>query len=475
MTAPAPAPLQAPPAAGGPGLRTSALGAATRAVRRHAATGSVLAALAWWSTRFVEGTGGREPRMLSIGLGLLLVATLLVRPWRHLPLTILALGTGLGLAALLVVLTAPTGLAGRHEASSYVFAGQLGLVVLAWATDHVRRTLLLLTLLAAGGLQFAHGWLPWWGLQDQGRLFQGTFYWHNQAGIFLAAGALVGYVVVLANRRPLVPLAWVVAPLCTAGVVYTTSRGSQLGLALGVVLLAAVSLAVPQRRGAFLRLALAAGLGWATTTLMTGPPFFREVAPAFAATAARSESFVSNGVQRLEDWRRALAIFAEWPLSGAGFYSYDSATVRVTEKRDGVTTAFAHNGFLQAASDGGLVLLVPLCLAVGAVLLVGLRALPAAVRAGDVVQPGAWIVFLVLVLHSGMDFDWTYPALLSLPALLVPLVVPPGTGADVGHAQVRAAAPRLRLVLGLVSVALLVLGAVGAWDGGLSLNVDVPA
>lgn len=430
----------------------------------------MLATLAWWSTRFVEGTGGREPRLLSIGLALLLVAALLVRPWRQLPLPTLVLGTGLGLAALVVVLTAPTGLAGRHEAASYVFAGQLGVVVLAWATDHVRRTLLLLTVLAAGGLQFAHGWLPWWGLQDQGRLFQGTFYWHNQAGIFLAAGALVGYVVVLANRRPLVPLGWVVAPLCTAGVVYTTSRGSQLALVLGLVLLAAVALGVPQRRSAGLRLVLAVGLGWAATTLMTGPPFFREQAPAFASTAARSESFVSNGVQRFEDWRRAIAIFTEWPLSGAGFYSFDSATLQVTEKRDGVSTAFAHNGFLQAAADGGLFLVVPLTLAVGTVLLLGLRAVRSSVRAGDVVQPGASIVFLVLVLHSGMDFDWTYPALLSLPALLVPLALPQVSGT----ADAATGPTRTRLTLGVVSVALLVLAAVAAWSGGLSLNVDLP-
>ena len=447
-----------------------------QSVRRHAASVSVLATLAWWATRFVEGTGGREPRVLTTGLVLLLVATVLVRPWRRLPVPALVIGTGLGLAALVVVLTAPTGLAGRHEAASYVFAGQLGLVLLAWATDHVRRTLLLLTVLAAGGLQFAHGWLPWWGLQDQGRMFQGTFYWHNQAGIFLAAGALVGYLVVLANRRPLVPLGWVVAPLCTAGVVYTTSRGSQLGLVLGLVLLAGVALAVPQRWRAGLRLALAAALGWGATTLMTGPPFFREVTPAFAPTAARAESFVSNGVQRFEDWRRAGAIFAEWPLSGAGFYSFDSATLRVTEKRDGVTTAFAHNGFLQAAADGGLVLLLPLCLAVATVLLLGLRALPASVRAGDVVQPGAWVVFLVLMLHSGMDFDWTYPALLSLPALLVPLVLPwIAEASTVGRPPDRIHGTRTRLVLGLASVALLVLAAVGAWDGGLSLNVDLSA
>ena len=379
----------------------------------------------------------------------------------------LVLGNGIGLAAFLVVLTAPTGFAGLPEAASYAYAGQLGLVVLAWATSPHRRSMVLGTILVAGALQFSEGWLAWWGPQDQTKLFQGTFYWHNQAGIFLAAGALLAFALVAAAQRPLHLLGWVVGPLCTAGVVYTTSRGSQLGLALGVLVLLALAFRARGDRAAPVRLLGVAALAWTVTTVLTGPPFFSEKVSATAATAARSESFVSNGVQRFEDWRRAVAIFGEWPLTGAGFYSYDSATMAVTTKRDGVSTAFAHNGFLQALSDGGLVLALPLFLAVAAVLLVGTRAVPSALRAGDLVQPGALVTFVVLMLHSGMDFDWTYPSLLSLAALTGVLALPPA-------GDVRPRSGRVATVFVVLTVLLLVASAAGAWGGGLDLNAPLP-
>jgi O-antigen ligase len=173
-------------------------------------------------------------------------------------------------------------------------------------------------------------------------------------------------------------------------------------------------------------------------------------------------------VQRFEDWRRAVAIFAEWPVTGAGFYSYDSATVAVTTKRDGVSTAFAHNGFLQALSDGGLVLAAPLFVSVALILLLALRALPDALRAGDLVRIGSGVTFLVLLLHSGMDFDWTYPALLSLSALVGVLALPVPAQVDVPPARVRAC-------WAAATVLLLAAAAVGAWSGGLQLNAVLPA
>ncbi|MGH3371591.1 MAG: O-antigen ligase family protein, partial [Nocardioidaceae bacterium] len=423
-------------------------------------------------------TGGREPHVLSVACGLLLVAVLLVRPWRTLPLASLLLGNGLGLAAVAVVATAPTGLAGAHEAASYVYAGQLGLVVLAWATTPGRRIVVVAALLAATGLQFAQGWLPWWGHQDVTEPFQGTFYWHNQTGIFMAAGALLAFAVVAAGRRPLASLAWVVGPLCTAGVVLSTSRGSQLGLVVGMLLLlGAAVLTRGMRRGA-LRLVGVAALSWVVTTSLTGPwvvggrppagAGVPEALPAAAGTAARAGSFISNGVQRFEDWRRALAIFAEWPVTGAGFYSFDSATSAVTTRRDGVATAFAHNGFLQAAADGGLVLAFPLFLAVGLVLVQGARSVPKALRTGDFLHLGAVVTFLVLLLHSGMDFDWTYPALLSLAALVGVLCLAP-PGQDPGRSRGRV----VGLVLVVLPVLLLGASVIGAWQGGLDLNVAV--
>jgi O-antigen ligase len=448
---------------------------AALARRDVAATGAVTLALGWWATYLQWGTGGREPQVLSIALLLLGLAAVLVAPWRRLPVGVLTLGTSVGAGAWLVVLTAPTGLAGAHEAASYTYAGLLGLVVLGWATTPARRTTVVVAVLGAAGAQFTQGWLAWWGRQEATATFQGTYYWHNQAGIFLAAGAVIGFALVASGRRPLAPLGWVVGPLCAAGVVFTTSRGSQLGLVLGVVAL--VVLAVVRRSPTGVaRLLGVSTLSAFVATVLTGPPFFTERVAVTASTAARSESFVGNGVQRFEDWRRAWAIFSEWPLSGAGFYSFDSATEAVTTKRDGVSTAFAHNGFLQAAADGGLVLVVPLVVALGVLLLAGLRALPTALAQGDAVQPAALVTYVVLLLHSGMDFDWTYPGLLSLTALMGALQATraPSAHAPVGPGPHVPASPghpgRLVPLAGLV---LLVASVVGARGGGLQLNVPI--
>ena len=76
---------------------------------------------------------------------------------------------------------------------------------------------------------------------------------------------------------------------------------------------------------------------------------------------------------------------------------------------------------------------------------------------------GAGAALLVLVLHSGMDFDWAYPSLLLLPALVAPLALGP-------HGRPR------RLVAWwptALAVALLVTGAWWAWGGGLSLNAPL--
>ncbi|WP_323791502.1 O-antigen ligase family protein [Nocardioides sp.] len=283
----------------------------------------------------------------------------------------------------------------------------------------------------------------------------------------LTAGALAGAVLVArGGTDPLRLLGWFLTPLCVEGTVFSTSRGSMLGLALGLVLLAAMGFARRGHRLAGLRVVLLTALSWATTVFMAGPPVFTERASAIAGTSARSGTFVSNGTQRFEDWRRAWDIFCHWPVSGAGFNSYDAATTIASERRDGVTTAFAHNGFLQVMADGGLLLTVPVFTAVAVILLLGLRRLPSSLRAGEWTQPGALVIFFVLMLHSGMDFDWAYPSILALTAVAGAAALPPvGPDGDV---------PRRRaLLLGGAAVALLVLAAVAGWDGGLGINADI--
>lgn len=438
-------------------VRPAPLARRYAAARPLVADVAVGAALAWWATYLTWGTGGREPHVLSVGCALLAAAYVVARPWRSVGPLPTALVHAVALGAWVVVLTAPTGWAGADEVAAYTFAAELGLVTWGWATGTTRRHLVLAAVLGAAGAQFAAGWLPWWGLQDPSRLFEGTFYWHNQVGIFLAAGAVLGLAAVAAGR-PVSLLGWTIAPLCVAGTVYSTSRGSQLALVLGVVLLLAML------RARRIQVVAALAISWAVTWVLTGPPFFSEHVSPTAATEARSASFVGNGLQRFEDWRRAAAIFRHWPVSGAGFDSFDSAAQVATTPRDDVHTAFAHNGYLQIAADGGLVLLVPVVALLGLVAWRVLRGAPAAVHDRDVLRVGGASALLALLLHSGMDFDWGYPSLLALAALVAVLALPlPERG------------PRTRwdLPLAALGVVLLVLAVWSGWAGGLDLSTPV--
>ena len=101
---------------------------------------------------------------------------------------------------------------------------------------------------------------------------------------------------------------------------------------------------------------------------------------------------------------------------GTGLGGAGTVAAEVGERAG--ATAYAHNGYLQALSDGGLLLCLPLLVVLVTLAWAVLRALPAAVARADLVQVGAAVTLLVLGLHSGMDFDWAYPSLL----LLVPLL-----------------------------------------------------
>lgn len=418
--------------------------------------------LLWWATYLTWGVGGREPHRLSVALLLLVPALVVLRPWSALSRVELVLCTWLGLAPFVVLATAPTGWAGADDAASYLNVVLSYAVLRAWAVDLERRLALLAVVVAAGGLQFAQGWLAWWGGQDPHRLFVGTFYWHNQTGIFFAAAALAALAAVVHVRGPLGRLAWCVAPLAVAGTRFTSSRGAMIGLGLGVAVLLALGWAHSARGRNTLRLVVALALSALTALLLTRPPFFPAHPSAVAEGELINRSFEGNGMQRLEDWRRAWEILKHWPLTGAGFHSFGSATEVATTRHDALTTAFAHNGFLQAAADGGLLLALPLWTAVLAVAAVALRHLVRVGRAGETPGVAGAVLLLVLGLHSGMDFDWAYPALMALMAPVAVLALPARATAG------RRAWWPLVPVIAVVAVAV-----VGAWHGGMDLNTVV--
>ena len=262
----------------------------------------------------------RAPRALD-RLPLLAAAFVAVRPWRVLPPAVDRPGHAVGLGALVVVLTAPTGWAGGDDAASYAFAAELGLVVLAWARTPGRRLLLLTGVLgAAGRASSRSGWLPWWGMQDPMKLFEGTFYWHNQVGIFLAAGAVLGLGAIAAGR-PAALLGWTSTPLCVAGTVFT--HQPRLPMALGARGAAAAGAAAPAHLHVLGGLVVSVAL---VTVALSGPPFFAERVAPTAATEARRPAWSATGCSGSRTGGARSGSSSTGRCSGAGFNSFASAT-----------------------------------------------------------------------------------------------------------------------------------------------------
>lgn len=85
---------------------------------------------------------------------------------------------------------------------------------------------------------------------------------------------------------------------------------------------------------------------------------------------------------------------------------------------------YVHSGYLQAFADGGLLFGLPvllLCLAVASGLV--RRLVRASRRPGeaDDIAAVAAVAALALMAHSALDFDWSYPALLSMTGVVIAL------------------------------------------------------
>jgi O-antigen ligase len=143
--------------------------------------------------------------------------------------------------------------------------------------------------------------------------------------------------------------------------------------------------------------------------------------------------------------------------------------------RDWALSPLAHNGYLQALSDGGLLLGVPFLVAVLVVTALAMRLLWRAVRRrqfslGGFVVP---LVLLAVLAHSAVDFDWSYPADLALAAVLAGLVVaqprPPQRQKAVRLTTHRA----VGALATAAAVATLVVAALAARPGDLGQNLPV--
>lgn len=441
-------------------------------LRRFAPEASVFAAAAWFLVAVARSWGGRESHVVSIGLLLLLAAVAIVRPWRILPLRMTVLGAAVAVCAVLVALVAPSGWAGAPVAASYVSAATLALLVAAVVMRRPTSVVGFGVLIAAaGGIEFAEAWFPWWGGQVSSEPMIGTFYWHNPFAAFLAPTAIVGLVLWIAHRRVLAALGCVAFTLATVGVMFSTSRASLACLAAGVLVVGVVTVRGSDRLRAGGRLLAAAGVATAASVVLAGPPFFPARASAAAAIADRTagQSLGQNGGYRLEFWREALSVFGHHPLVGGGYHSLVAESVgRVPSEWP--LSPYAHNGYLQVLSSGGLLLGIPVLLALLALVALTLRRLGRSLRRPtvDLAGLGIPVALGVVLLHAFVDFDWSYPANRAMLAVLGGVVA-------AGWLRARDVDPARRSIRWVLPVAALAVaaaaGAVGAWHGDLQQNL----
>jgi O-antigen ligase len=449
-------------------------------LREHLPTAAVLAAVAWWLVFAAHNWGGRGPHAVSIGAAFTILAVVAARPDRWLGVTPLVLAAATSFGAFVVAATALSGWQGATVAATYACVAWLALAVAAEVRRRPQVAPLFAGLILFATLEeFAGGWTAWHGGRDPQVAMSGTFYWYNPFAAFMIPGALIGAALWLGRRGPVAAIGLLSTVLATIGVFYSTSRASLACLAVGLVVIGFLHLLL----AGSVRMALRGVVGGAIVTaavfLVAGPPFFPHRVSPLAGEASRTagQSLGQNGGYRVDFWREAIAVLTHHPLVGSGFRALASVSNSLVPGT-WPKSPLAHNGYLQALSDGGLVLGIPVCIAAALLLWRLLRQLRDAIRRAEAtpVALAVPVALAALLAHSFVDFDWSYASLFALTAVLGGLVLgrPPVTGAtdaDGPAAPTERSGSRVGLALLAVGVATLVLSVYTARTGQIQLNV----
>jgi O-antigen ligase len=447
-------------------------------LREHLPTVAVLAAVAWWLVFAAHNWGGRGPHAVSIGAGFTLVAVLATRPDRRFRNVPLLLAAAMSVSGFVVAATAMSGWQGATIAATYACVAWLAVAVGAEVRRRPQTGLLVAGVILFATLEeFAGGWTAWHGGMDPRVPMSGTFFWYNQFAAFMIPGGVIGAAFWLGRRGPFALLGLLSTILAAIGVFYSTSRASLACLLLGLVLVGFLYLLVQGSLKLVLRAAIGAVIVGAGVVLVAGPPFFPQRVSPLAGEASRTagQSLGQNGGYRLDFWREALAVFSHHPLVGSGFRALVTASNSLVPD-SWPRSPLAHNGFLQALSDGGLVLGVPVCIAAAILLWRLLTQLRHSIRHAEAspVALAVPVALAALLAHSFVDFDWSYSSLFALTAVLGGVVLGRTAGTEPAPAD-PAAMPRSRVRLALVAVGVvtLALSAYSARAGQLQLSVPL--
>jgi O-antigen ligase len=366
--------------------------------------------------------GGSNPHWLAIAEGLTFFALIFLAARRRLSLPA---GASRWVAAALLTLIAGAGIStafSRHLYASiplfieWLWLGSSALLFFALASGWERaRDAIAGALIGAVAIQTAWSFFVWWGGGDPADTQSGTFYAPNQfAGyLLLLAPLLVARCLSEAHRRTAAAYGFMAA-FVYLGVLLTGSRGGLIAATAGA--LAAVTLTVwrGNARKTLLRTALLIA-GLITEGLfITSPLVLSNRTPTSHASSPLA-NVATKGVNpattemRIHWAQGAIRIGAHHPLTGAGLGTFGEEFLRIRNP-GWKWSRYAHNQYLEAFAEGGIIMLA------------GTLALPLAALAGALgglrkkTDPARqWIVGATAGLVGGsahlvVDHDWSFPA-----------------------------------------------------------------
>lgn len=291
-------------------------------------------------------------------------------------------------------------------------------------------------LLLAFGRYWYHSALAWWGniLSSGKTVFWLSLSWHNQSAILMGGFGLLFAGVAIAGKSWARWLFALASALALGSVWLTGSRGGIIATAIGLIVLAVVStravgfkttgialglLVVSAVAVAIIMLSLPGGASGSNESSGAGPISSRESADVtFKA--------------RFYHWEAALKMLAARPATGFGLGSYRDIAPRYTSPKATLTST-AHNEYLQAFAEGGLVFgsaVLGFALVAAWLLLRRLRfGVPSEPEDSTSdsslarsLQIGACGALAALLAHAAIDFDWLYPVLPALAAISLAIV-----------------------------------------------------
>ncbi|MGH3443449.1 MAG: O-antigen ligase family protein [Nitriliruptorales bacterium] len=307
--------------------------------------------------------------------------------------------------------------------------------------------LLVVLLLATFGRYWYWSFLTWWGDALWGRApLLRPLSWHNQSGMLMGSFGLLFLGFAVRGRRLLGVAGALLGGAGLAGAWLSGSRGAVIATGLG--LLVVVIAASTDRRHRRTLVGLAATFTVAGIVVVA---LLRMVAPEAGGgqpITNREQTASTNLQARLRHMEAAVGMFGDRPLTGHGPGSYRTQALAYTAA-DANLTSSAHNEFLEALGEGGIVFGGAFWLAHLLALSLLLRARRAwlgapvadfgsAADLRHLLGLGSAGVVVGLGVHTAVDFDWGYPALPSLLAVAVAVlgaavVVPSSSPRRLGH------------------------------------------